>query len=56
MDLDRQLQDLGNRLFLFEGNSATIIQDRTTQLIAQGERPKLFFNRDVQGLVAIDPS
>jgi deoxyribodipyrimidine photo-lyase len=47
-DLDRQLQELGSRLFLFEGNSTTIIQDLTTQLIAQGERPKLFFNRDVQ--------
>ena len=48
VDLDRQLQELGSRLFLFEGNSTTIIQDLTTQLIAQGERPKLFFNRDVQ--------
>ncbi len=47
-DLDRQLQDLGSRLLLFEGNSTTIIQDLTTWLIAQGKRPKLFFNRDVQ--------
>jgi deoxyribodipyrimidine photo-lyase len=47
-DLDRQLQELGSRLFLFEGNSTTIIQNITTQLIAQGQQPKLFFNRDVQ--------
>jgi deoxyribodipyrimidine photo-lyase len=47
-DLDRQFQELGSRLFLFEGDSTTIIQDLTKQLIAQGERPKLFFNRDVQ--------
>jgi deoxyribodipyrimidine photo-lyase len=48
LDLDRQLQDLGSRLFLLEGKSTQIIQDLTTQLIAQGQRPKLFFNRDVQ--------
>jgi deoxyribodipyrimidine photo-lyase len=48
IDLDRQLQELGSRLCLFEGNSTTIIQDLTTQLISQGQRPKLFFNRDVQ--------
>lgn len=48
IDLDRQLQALGSRLFLFEGNATHIIQDLTTQLIALGERPKLFFNRDVQ--------
>jgi deoxyribodipyrimidine photo-lyase len=48
IDLDRQLQELGSRLFLFEGNSTQIIQDLTTQLVGQGERPKLFFNRDVQ--------
>jgi deoxyribodipyrimidine photo-lyase len=48
-DLDhRQLQELGSRLFLFEGNSTTIIQDLTTQLIDRGDRPQLFFNRDVQ--------
>jgi deoxyribodipyrimidine photo-lyase len=47
-DLDRQLQELGSRLFLFEGNSTTIIQDLTKQLIDRGDRPKLFFNRDVQ--------
>jgi deoxyribodipyrimidine photo-lyase len=34
--LDRQLQELGSRLFLFEGNSTTIIQDLTTQLLQQG--------------------
>lgn len=44
-DLDRHLQALGSRLWLFEGNSTTIIRNLTTQLIAQGERPKLFFNR-----------
>jgi deoxyribodipyrimidine photo-lyase len=48
IDLDRQLQELGSRLVLFEGNSTQIIQDLTTQLISQGDRPKLFFNRDVQ--------
>ena len=36
-DLDRQLQELGSRLFLFEGNSTQIIQDLTNQLISQGE-------------------
>ena len=48
IDLDRQLQELGSRLLLFEGNSTQIIQDLTTQLIEQSDRPKLFFNRDVQ--------
>jgi deoxyribodipyrimidine photo-lyase len=47
-DLDRQLQELGSRLFLFEGNSTQIVRDLTTQLLDRGERPKLFFNRDVQ--------
>lgn len=47
-DLDRSLQDLGSHLTLFEGNSTLIIQDLSRQLIQQGDRPKLFFNRDVQ--------
>lgn len=47
-DLNRNLQDLGSYLTLFEGNSTLIIQDLTKQLIQQGSRPKLFFNRDVQ--------
>lgn len=47
-DLDRNLQDLGSHLTLFEGDSTLIIQNLTKQLIQQGDRPKLFFNRDVQ--------
>ncbi|MFN6571968.1 FAD-binding domain-containing protein [Dendronalium sp. ChiSLP03b] len=47
-NLDSNLQKLGSRLILFEGNSVEIIQELTKQLIQQGHRPKLYFNRDVQ--------
>lgn len=47
-NLDSNLQKLGSRLHLFEGNSTEILQQLTRQLIEQGYRPKLFFNRDVQ--------
>ncbi|WDD36027.1 FAD-binding domain-containing protein (plasmid) [Nostoc sp. UHCC 0926] len=47
-NLDSNLQKLGSKLILFEGNSVEIIQELTQQLIQQGHRPKLYFNRDVQ--------
>ncbi|MEH2464686.1 FAD-binding domain-containing protein [Nostoc sp.] len=47
-NLDSNLQKLGSKLILFEGNAVEIIQELTQQLIQQGHRPKLYFNRDVQ--------
>lgn len=53
-DLDRNLQARGSHLYIFEGNSAAILQIVTHQLLAQGHCPKLFFNRDVQVQYGID--
>ena len=39
---------LPSQLYLFEGNSTDVIQELTRQLIQKGDRPKLFFNHDVQ--------
>ncbi len=47
-NLNSNLQKLGSRLYLFEGNSTTIVQELTRQLIIAGYKPKLFFSRDVQ--------
>ncbi|MEH1919815.1 deoxyribodipyrimidine photo-lyase [Nostoc sp.] len=47
-NLDSNLQKLGTRLYLFEGNSTDIVQALTRQLIIAGYKPKLFFSRDVQ--------
>lgn len=47
-NLDSNLQKLGSKLILFEGNAVEIIQELTQQLIHQGHRPKLYLNRDVQ--------
>lgn len=47
-NLDCNLRSSGSRLYLFEGNSLNILQELTRQLIQQGHKPKLFFNRDVQ--------
>ena len=47
-NLDQNLRQLGSRLYLFEGNSTTVLQDLAKDLLQQGIRPKLFFNRDVQ--------
>ncbi|MEH2217399.1 MAG: FAD-binding domain-containing protein [Nostoc sp.] len=47
-NLDSNLQKLGSKLILFEGNSVEIIQELTQQLTQQGHRPKLYLNRDVQ--------
>ena len=47
-DLDRNLKARGSQLYLFEGNSTDVIQELTRQLIQKGDRPKLFFNHDVQ--------
>ncbi|MFN6488096.1 MULTISPECIES: FAD-binding domain-containing protein [unclassified Nostoc] len=47
-NLDSNLQKLGSRLILFEDDAVEIIQELTKQLIHQGHRPKLYFNRDVQ--------
>lgn len=53
-NLDNNLRVLGSQLYLFEGNSLTILQTLTHKLLAQGHRPKLFFNRDVQVQYGID--
>ncbi|MBE8988027.1 FAD-binding domain-containing protein [Nostoc sp. LEGE 12450] len=47
-NLDSNLQKLGSKLILFEGNAVEIIQKLTQQLTQQGHRPKLYLNRDVQ--------
>ncbi|WP_375506655.1 deoxyribodipyrimidine photo-lyase [uncultured Nostoc sp.] len=47
-NLDSNLQKLGSRLYLFEGNFTDIVQELTRQLIIAGYKPKLFFNRDVR--------
>ncbi len=47
-DLDRNLRARGSQLYLFEGNSLNVIQELTYQLIQKSDRPKLFFNHDVQ--------
>ncbi len=46
--LDRNLRERGSQLYLLEGNSTDVIQELTRQLIQKGDRPKLFFNHDVQ--------
>lgn len=52
-NLDRNLRALGSRLYLFEGNSLEILQQLSTELM-QVEKPKLYFNRDVQVQYGID--
>jgi deoxyribodipyrimidine photo-lyase len=47
-NLDFNLRQRGSQLYLFEGNSVDILQSLTRELLQQGIRPKLFFNRDVQ--------
>jgi deoxyribodipyrimidine photo-lyase len=47
-DLDRNLRERGSQLYLFEGNSTDVIQELTRQLLKLSDRPKLFFNHDVQ--------
>lgn len=47
-NLDSNLKQRGSRLYLFEGNSIATIQNLTRELLQQGIKPKLFFNRDVQ--------
>jgi deoxyribodipyrimidine photo-lyase len=53
-NLDANLRKLGSQLYLFEGNSITIIQTLTLKLQQQGYRPKLHFNRDVQVQYGVD--
>jgi deoxyribodipyrimidine photo-lyase len=47
-NLDKNLKARGGQLYLFEGNSLSVIQELTRQLLKLGDRPKLFFNHDVQ--------
>ena len=47
-NLDANLQKLGSRLYLFEGESVGIIQDLTRLLLEQSKQPKLYFHKDVQ--------
>ena len=53
-DLDCNLRQRGSKLYLFEGNAFTVLQDLTQQLLQLGKRPKLFFNHDVQVQYGID--
>lgn len=47
-NLDFNLRQRGSQLYLFEGKTVDVIQSLTRELLQQGIRPKLFFNRDVQ--------
>ncbi|MEM9924002.1 MAG: FAD-binding domain-containing protein [Cyanobacteria bacterium P01_D01_bin.50] len=47
-NLDRNLQKIGSKLYLFEGYAVDIIQQITRELIEKLYQPKLYFNRDVQ--------
>ncbi|KJH69632.1 FAD-binding domain-containing protein [Aliterella atlantica] len=47
-DLDNNLRARGSQLYLFEGSSVSVLQKLTSQLLQKGDRPKLFFNYDVQ--------
>lgn len=47
-NLDSNLRERGSQLYLFEGNSTDVIEELTRQLVKLGDRPKLFFNHDVQ--------
>ncbi len=53
-DLDFNLKQHGSKLYLFEGNAVTVLRNLTQQLQQSGNRPKLFFNRDVQVQYGID--
>ncbi len=46
--LDADLRARGSRLHLFLGDSADILRALTQQLLARGQRPALYFNRDGQ--------
>ena len=47
-NLDHNLQILGSKLFLFEGQSFAIMQSLTKYLLELGQSPTLLFNRDTQ--------
>ena len=47
-NLDSSLRERGSQLYLFEGSSISVIQELTSRLLQKGDRPKLFFNHDVQ--------
>lgn len=47
-NLDSNLRARGRQLYLFEGSSISVLQEITNQLMQKGDRPKLFFNHDVQ--------
>ena len=53
-NLDHNLRSLGSQLYLFEGNSVAVIQALTQELLQQGYRPQLYFNRDVQVVYGIE--
>lgn len=53
-NLDFNLKQHGSKLYLFEGNAVTVLQNLTQQLLQSGKRPSLFFNRDVQVQYGID--
>jgi deoxyribodipyrimidine photo-lyase len=47
-NLNSNLKQRGSQLYLFEGKTVDLLQSLTRELLQQGHRPKLFFNRDVQ--------
>lgn len=53
-DLDRNLRDRGSRLWIFHGDTVAILQEVTRQLLAQGYRPALCANYDVQVEYGVD--
>jgi deoxyribodipyrimidine photo-lyase len=53
-DLAQRLLQHGSQLYLWEGNSVAICKKLTQELLSQGYRPKLYFNRDVQVEYGVD--
>lgn len=53
-NLDANLRSLGSRLYLFEGESVDVIGRLTRSLLELNQKPKLYFNRDVQVQYGID--
>ena len=47
-NLDSNLRKLGSKLYLFEGNSVSVIRQLVQSLKEKGHQPSLYLNRDVQ--------
>jgi deoxyribodipyrimidine photo-lyase len=48
VDLDQELQKLGSRLIILEGNTIENLQSLALTLNSKGFEPQLFFNTDIQ--------